>query len=130
MADKATDRTTDEPKVESPKETAQKGAKNVQATNSNIDKAGEEATSRLKGSRKEAANTVDSILGADDQHGIDVKTSQAASFGEEYDPKTDPEENPAPVTPAPSQNQNNLKHPDSEEDNDPQTSRNYLGQKI
>lgn len=126
----ADNKNNDNPKVASPKEVAQESSAAVKATNAGVEKAGQEAASRMKGQTKEAANTTDAILGEDDKHGINVKKAQAASFGEDYDPKSDPEETPPEVTPAPSQNQNNLKHPDSVEDNDPHMSRNYLGQKI
>lgn len=124
------DTTKDEQKVQSPKEVAQEGSANVKATNQGVDKAGEEAAKRVEGQGSEAANTIDSILGADEKHGENVKKAQAATNGVEYDPDTDPELNPPAVTPAPSQNQNNLKHDDSVEANDPNASRNYLGQRI
>lgn len=120
----------DEPKVITPKEAGQENAAKVKATNASVEKAGQEAASRMKGMRRERANTTDAVLGEDETHGINVKKAQAATFGEDYDPKTDPEVTPPDVTPAPSQNQNNLKHPDSADDNDPHSSRNYLGQRI
>lgn len=128
MADDKKDQS--QPKVVAPSEAAKDSSSNVKATNQSVEKAGNEAAKRVEGSRREAANTVDAVLGEDERHGINVKKAQAASFGEEYDPKNDPELNPAEITPAPSQNQNNLKHPDSVEDNDPHAARNYLGQRI
>lgn len=134
MADRSTGNSTsndsNQAEVKSPKEAGQESVAQVKATNADVERAGTEAASRLKGQTREAANTTDAILGADDKHGINVKKAQAASFGEEYDPKNDPELNPADVVPAPSQNQNNLKHPEDVERNDPHASRNYLGQPI
>lgn len=118
-----------EREVQTPKDVANENQDLVQATNSDVDKAGEEAAKRITGSR-EAFNVTDAILGESEDHGINVKRAQAASFGEEYDPKTDPELNPAPLVPAASQNQNNLKHPEGDDFVNPHASRNYLGQLI
>lgn len=119
---------TPTPEVVAPSEVAAEAVSNVKATNSGVEKAGEEAATRLEGQRKERFNVTDAVLGQDEEHGKNVKKAQAASFGEDYDPDTDPEVTPPKISPAPSQNQNNLKHPDDETSNDPHAARNYLGQ--
>jgi hypothetical protein len=124
------DNTPDTRKVVSPEQQAKENAALVEATNSTVEKAGAEAASRLEGQSKERFNVTDAILGADDDHSVNVKRAQAATFGEEYDPKTDPELNPAPLVPNASQNQNNAKHPADAIANDPLSARNYLGQLI
>ena len=124
------DRIGDAPEVVSPTEQAEQNKELVAATNSGVDKAGQEAANRLEGQRAESFNITDAVLGEDEQHGINVKKAQAATFGEEYDPKTDPELNPAPITPAASQNQNNLRHPEDTAHVSPHAARNYLGQVI
>lgn len=118
------------PEVIAPSEQANEAKAVVKATNDGVDAAGAEAAKRLEGQQAESVNITDSVLGEDEKHGINVKTAQAASFGEEYDPKTDPEVNPAPITPVQSQNQNNLKHPEGDDFTHPHASRNYLGQLI
>lgn len=127
---KSTEDTPVVPEVVAPSEVASENADLVQATNSDIDKAGEEAATRLEGQTRESFNITDAVLGADEEHGVNVKKAQAASFGEEYDPKSDPELNPAPISPVASQNQNNLKHPEAPEFTDPHASKSYLGQPI
>ena len=118
-------------RVVAPGEVADKAVENVKATNADVEKAGAEAAERLKGVSKERFNVTDAILGGeegDDEHYHNVRRAQASSFGEEYDPESDPELTPREISPAPSQNQNNLKHPEDPISNDPHTSRNYLGQ--
>lgn len=118
------------PDVQAPKDQANEAGALVDATNSGVDKAGAEAASRLKGQRAESVNTTDAVLGEDEKHGIAVKTAQAASFGETYDPKSDPENVAETLVPVQSQNQNNLKHPAGDEFTNPHASKNYLGQLI
>lgn len=119
-----------QPKVVAPSQVANEAKQTVDATNKDVDKAGQEAANRLKGQSKERFNVTDAVLGSDDQHSVNVKKAQAQSFGEDYDPKTDPEVTPTELSPAPSQNQNNLKHPAGEEWVDPHASKNYLGQPL
>ncbi len=118
------------PTVVAPSDVKNKSQDLVRATNQGVEKAGDEAANRVKGVRNERFNTTDAVLGADEKHGINVKKAQAASFGEEYDPKSDPEVTPPDVTPSPSQNQNNLIHPEGDEYTNPHASKNYLGQPI
>jgi hypothetical protein len=124
----ATEAAQPKPEVVAPGKAGDDAVARVKATNQTIEKAGAEAANRLKGQRRERFNITDAVLGADEQHSVNVKKAQAATFGEDYDPKTDPEVNPGTITPAPSQNQNNLKHPDDQVSNDPHAARNYLGQ--
>lgn len=118
------------PEVISPTKQASENQDLVQATNKDVDKAGDEAATRLQGQSTESFNITDAVLGEDEQHGINVKKAQAASFGEEYDPSSDPENNPTPITPVQSQNQNNLRHPEDTTQVSPHAARNYLGQVI
>lgn len=118
----------DEKKVESASKVADENKSLVEDTNASVEKATAQAT----GDNSRVVQ-VDAILGADEKHGDLVRTAQAASFGEEYDPKNDPESasfEPKAEAPVASLNQNNLKHPTSDEYNDPFMSKNYLGQPL
>lgn len=120
-------------KVVAPKEVTEDATKEVKQSNQEVEKAGAEAAKRLdksdnrngQGAVKERFNVTDAVLGEDEQHGETVKEAQARTNGTEYK-----KEEPVEVTPAPSQNQNNLKHPEDKVANDPHASRNYLGQLI
>lgn len=127
------DNSTPAPEVVAPSEAKNEAKKLVGATNSDVEKAGNEAATRLEGQRREAFNVTDATL-ATDEHYKNVRRAQAATAGEDYDPKTDPELTSGgargTITPAPSQNQNNLIHPNDDVIAHPHGSRNYLGQKI
>lgn len=69
--------------------------------------------------KKESFNRTDALLGADEQHAKLVKEAQSQSTGD----------NPVVVV-APSQNQNNRKHPVADEYSDPHMAKNYLGQPL
>lgn len=126
MADTKKD-STDSPKVVSASDKAKDNANLVETTNKDVEQAADEAATRLKGQRRESFNVTDSVLGEDEEHGVNVKRAQAASFGEEYDPKSDPEAVIIEITPVASQNQNNLKHPSASEFTDPHAAKTYLG---
>lgn len=69
--------------------------------------------------KKESFNRTDALLGADEDHAKLVKEAQSQSVGD----------NPVVVV-APSQNQNNRKHPVADEYSDPHMAKNYLGQPL
>lgn len=119
-----------EDKKVSASQAASEAKSTVEATNTDVEKATAEAAKRVPG--KERFVTVDAVL-ANDEHYANIREAQAQTNGIDYDPKTDPEnvEYVAPeVAPVASLNQNNLKHPASDEYVDPHMSKNYLGQPL
>jgi len=125
----------DKKKVESASRVGKEDAKHVEAINSSVDSATQKVADQGgdQGTANQRFVAVDAVLGQDEKHGDLVRTAQAATMGEEYDPKNDPESasyEPTPEAPVRSLNQNNLKHPASEEYADPYMSKNYLGQPI
>jgi hypothetical protein len=122
----------DKKDVKSAGEASSENQEQVEQTNQDVEQASKEAATRLKGKTRERFNATDAVL-ADGEHYKNVRQAQAASFGETYDEKNDPEVNPELRTldvATPSQSQNNLKHPAIAEYTDPHMSKNYLGQPI
>jgi hypothetical protein len=123
----------DKKNVKSAGEASSENQEQVEQTNQDVEQASKEAAKRLEGKTREGFNTTDAVLGADEDHYKNVREAQAASFGEEYDEKNDPELHPEINyldVATPSQSQNNLKHPAIAEYTDPHMSKNYLGQPI